>query len=220
MYTMHKHDAIDPAGLQYPLYDGRWEHDACGTGFLAQVSGQPSHFIVRTALDALARLTHRGAQDADAAISDGAGILTQIPRTLLCEELTLQHLTVEDPADLAMGMIFLPSEERSAASHAAARLLIEQSLTEAGLPLLTWRTPPVDYTVLGSKARQIAPDIAQLLLVRPAEQTFDHFERSLYYARRLCEQRLREAQIERGKENVGGRKGKENVIKTEKKGVY
>ncbi len=168
MYTMHKHNAIDSAGLQYPLYDGRWEHDACGTGFLAQVSGQPSHFIVRTALDALARLTHRGAQDAEAEISDGAGILTQIPKTLLCEELALQNISLAQPEDLAVGMIFLPSQERSIASYTEARRLIEASLVEAGLSFLTWRTPPINASVLGSKARQVAPDIAQILLARPA----------------------------------------------------
>src|SRR5712691_1310011 len=64
----------------YPLYDARWEHDACGTGFLAQISGEDSHSLIQTALDALTRLTHRGAQDADAETSDGAGLLTQIPR--------------------------------------------------------------------------------------------------------------------------------------------
>ena len=63
----------------YPLYNGHWEHDACGTGFLAQISGEPSQALVRTALEALARLTHRGAQDADET-SDGTGLLTNIPR--------------------------------------------------------------------------------------------------------------------------------------------
>src|SRR5258706_7058959 len=89
-----QHPTIDHA---YPLYDDRWEHDACGTGFLAQVSGEASHLLVQTALEALARLTHRGAQDADAETNDGAGILTQIPRALLCEELQAQHITLENP---------------------------------------------------------------------------------------------------------------------------
>jgi glutamate synthase domain-containing protein 1 len=73
------HHIIDPA---YPLYDAIWEHDACGTGFLAQISGEASHQLVHTALEALTRLTHRGAQDADAETSDGAGLLTQIPRAI------------------------------------------------------------------------------------------------------------------------------------------
>src|SRR4051794_29050947 len=78
----HKHEAIDPISSMYPLYDSRWEHDACGTGFLAQLSGEASHAIVQTALEALNRLTHRGAQDADTDTYDGAGILTQIPKVL------------------------------------------------------------------------------------------------------------------------------------------
>jgi len=82
--------AADPV---YPLYDPRWEHDACGTGFLAQISGDASHTLVQTALQALANLTHRGAQDADAETSDGAGLLTQIPKALLYEEQRAQEVS-------------------------------------------------------------------------------------------------------------------------------
>ena len=35
--------AADP---RYPLYDPRDEHDACGTGFVADVAGRRSHRIV------------------------------------------------------------------------------------------------------------------------------------------------------------------------------
>src|SRR5690242_6148795 len=141
MHTMHTHDISDPL---YPLYDARWEHDACGTGFLAQVSGEPIHELVQTALTALARLTHRGAQDADAETSDGAGILTQIPQVLFCEELQAQGIILTDPDDLAVGMLFLPSQERSPLPYAASRRIIEQTLTDLGLVLLTWRNPPID----------------------------------------------------------------------------
>src|SRR5947209_20253927 len=117
----------------YPLYDARWEHDACGTGFLAQISGEDSHSLIQTALDALTRLTHRGAQDADAETSDGAGLLTQIPRSLLCEELQEQGNLVSDPADLAVGMLFLPSQERSPGTHVRSLQVVEQLLNEVGL---------------------------------------------------------------------------------------
>src|SRR2546425_483403 len=95
--------SVDPA---YPLYDAHYEHDACGTGFLAQISGQASHVVIQTALQALTNLTHRGAQDADAETSDGAGLLTQIPRMLLREELLVQQVALANPDDLAVGMIF------------------------------------------------------------------------------------------------------------------
>ena len=38
------------------LYDPRYEHDACGVGFIADVKGRKSHQIVRDGLTALANL--------------------------------------------------------------------------------------------------------------------------------------------------------------------
>jgi len=189
----HNHEAIDPTCVMYPLYDSRWEHDACGTGFLAQISGEASHALVQTALEALARLTHRGAQDADAGTYDGAGILTQIPRALFLEELDRQQVSVANPEDLAVGMIFLPSDSNT--TTGLCRQIIEQTLTEVGLVFLGWRTPPIDYSALGMHAKETAPEIAQVVLTRPAHFTYDHYAKMLYYARRLIERKLSEAQI-------------------------
>src|SRR2546422_3120023 len=102
---------MDVYDCTYPLYDARWEHDACGTGFLAQISGEANHQLVQTALEALAHLTHRGAQDADAETGDGAGLLTQIPKALFHAELQARHISLADMDDLAVGMIFLPAPD-------------------------------------------------------------------------------------------------------------
>src|SRR5260221_5486446 len=50
----------------YPLYDPRFEHDACGMDFVANISGRREHRIVERALEALANLAYRGAMDTDA----------------------------------------------------------------------------------------------------------------------------------------------------------
>ncbi|GLV57281.1 hypothetical protein KDH_41170 [Dictyobacter sp. S3.2.2.5] len=189
----HKHEAIESACQMYPLYDSRWEHDACGTGFLAHVSGEANHSLVQQALEALARLTHRGAQDADAEVYDGAGILTQIPRALLLEELEKQHVTVANPADLGVGMVFLPP--KGSVHTQQCRQIIEQVLQDAGLVILGWRTPPVNYNVLGARAREIAPEIAQVLVACPADFTVEAYGKALYHARRLIERKLTEADI-------------------------
>ena len=195
--AMHSRDstshAFDPA---YPLYDARYEHDACGTGFLAQLSGQANHLVIQTALQALTNLTHRGAQDADAETSDGAGLLTQIPRTLLCEELLGQHVVLANPDDLAVGMIFLPSQDRAPIDYAASRQIIEQTFSEVDLVLLAWRNPPIDYTIPGTRARATVPSIAQVLITCPQHLPREQFERDLYRARRLIEKRLQEAHID------------------------
>jgi glutamate synthase domain-containing protein 2/glutamate synthase domain-containing protein 1/glutamate synthase domain-containing protein 3 len=189
----HEHEAIDPTRTMYPLYDSRWEHDACGTGFLAQVSGEANHAIVQIALEALNRLTHRGAQDADTETYDGTGILTQIPRVLFLEELDRQRVSVANPEDLAVGMIFLPTHGSTATAR--CREIIEQTLTEVGLVFLGWRMPPVDYSALGTHARETAPEIAQVVLTCPAHFTSDHYAKMLYSARRLIERKLSEAQV-------------------------
>src|ERR1700687_961937 len=100
MHTSSTGKAVDG---HYPLYEARWEHDACGTGFLADVSGSASHLLVEQALTVLANLTHRGAQDADADTNDGAGLLTQIPRALLSAELRARQISLVSPKDLAVG---------------------------------------------------------------------------------------------------------------------
>jgi len=57
------------------------EHDACGVGFVAQSSGGRSHEVVQMALEAVARVAHRGAASTDNS-GDGAGLLTQVPQRL------------------------------------------------------------------------------------------------------------------------------------------
>jgi len=188
-----KHNHRTPNFL-YPLYDSRWEHDACGTGFIAHTSGEASHFLVQSALRALAQLTHRGAQDADAT-SDGAGILTQLPRALFCEELERQSISLADPDDLSVGMFFLPAQQHPSPVYEESCRIIEQALAEVGLTFLTWRNPPLDFSVLSASARENCPSIRQILLARPAELTFDEYDRTLYYVRRLIEQRLKNAQL-------------------------
>ena len=68
------------------LYHPRFEHDSCGVGFVAEISGNRSHAILRLAIQSVINLTHRGAVDADAKTGDGAGVLTQIPEKLFWRE--------------------------------------------------------------------------------------------------------------------------------------
>src|SRR4029077_3657561 len=97
------------------LYRPAFEHDACGVGFLADLQGRPRADLLPLALQALSRLAHRGAVDADGRTGDGAGLLTQIPYALLAEE---GGPWSTDPAALrraGMGLLFLPRHEDRAA---------------------------------------------------------------------------------------------------------
>ena len=65
------------------LYDPRFEHDACGVGFVVNIKGEKSHEIVEQALTVLENLDHRGACGCEENTGDGAGILLQIPHAFL-----------------------------------------------------------------------------------------------------------------------------------------
>ena len=65
------------------LYDPHNEHDSCGVGFIADISGRKSHRIIQQGLEILRNLTHRGAVGADKLAGDGAGILMQTPDEFL-----------------------------------------------------------------------------------------------------------------------------------------
>ena len=64
---------------RYGLYEPNTEHDACGVGFVAQLSGVESRGIVDDGLEVLRRLSHRAAVGRDPRTGDGAGILLQLP---------------------------------------------------------------------------------------------------------------------------------------------
>jgi glutamate synthase domain-containing protein 2/glutamate synthase domain-containing protein 1/glutamate synthase domain-containing protein 3 len=176
-----------------PLYDPAFEHDACGTGFVADSRGRPAHAILARALEAVANLTHRGAVDADAKTGDGAGVLTQLPRKLFLRELAKQRITLADPADLAVGMCFLPGDDSAATEQ--CRAIIERAIAAQGLRLLAWRVVPIDTAVLGEKARTTCPRIEQVLVARPAGLAGDAYERALYLARKQIERETLDAGI-------------------------
>jgi glutamate synthase domain-containing protein 2/glutamate synthase domain-containing protein 1/glutamate synthase domain-containing protein 3 len=168
------------------LYDPLDEHDACGVGFVADVSGRPTHQIVENALEALCNLTHRGAIDADGKTGDGAGLLTQLPLRFFRREVERLGQRPED--ELAVGMFFLPRNEAAAAR---CRQITSRISESHGLAPLGWRQVPVDENELGSKALATAPRIEQLLAAR-GRVSKSEFETTLYRVRREVEQQTSE----------------------------
>jgi glutamate synthase (ferredoxin) len=176
------------------LYDPAFEHDACGTGFIARISGAPSHDVVAFALESVINLTHRGAVDADARTGDGAGLLTPLPYGLFRRELARLGRRLEDPDDLAVGVVFLPREDLAANAH--GRALLERAILAEGLAILGWRTVPVRPEVLGEKGLATLPDIQHVLIGRRAGLSGAAFERALYLARKRAEREAAEAGVQ------------------------
>ena len=65
---------------QVGLYDPAFEKDSCGFGLIANIDDKPSHWLVKTSIESLARLTHRGAVAADGKSGDGCGLLLKSPK--------------------------------------------------------------------------------------------------------------------------------------------
>lgn len=172
------------------LYDPINEHDGCGVGFVATVSGIPSHQILELGLAGAANLAHRGAVSADGFTADGSGILTQIPRKLLVRELHGAGFAI-DEADLAAGMIFLPRSHASARERGIA--IVEEEIKRAGIVLLMWRDVPTDCAALGDQARATEPITRQVLMRRPGGMNDADFERALYVCRRRIQKRVAQA---------------------------
>nr|MDJ0861262.1 hypothetical protein [Gammaproteobacteria bacterium] len=95
------------------LYDPANEHDACGVGFVANIKGRKSHEIIRQGLCILENLTHRGAVGADPLAGDGAGILLQVPDSLLRAECAEQDISLPAAGDYGVGMLFLPQNPQT-----------------------------------------------------------------------------------------------------------
>ncbi|WP_432013387.1 glutamate synthase large subunit [Streptomyces cucumeris] len=141
------------------MYDPRNEHDACGVGFVATLTGEASHELVEQALTVLRNLEHRGATGSEPDSGDGAGILVQVPDAFLRE--TVTGFALPEAGAYAVGIAFLPEGE---AEGAAAIEQIERIATEEGLTVLGWREVPVAPDLLGNGARTTMPAFSQLFV--------------------------------------------------------
>ena len=54
-----------------PLYDSRFEHDACGIGAVVDIKGRKTHQTVDDALKIVEKLEHRAGKDAAGETGDG-----------------------------------------------------------------------------------------------------------------------------------------------------
>ena len=158
------------------------EKDACGVGFLAQMQGHSSHWVLKQALRGLGCMEHRGGCGGDSDSGDGAGVLCEIPWTYL------RAIWPEAADAKGLGMMFLPTD---AERRQQARQFFEAEAIALGLQFAGWREVPVDAAVLGPMARETAPVIEQWLVKGDAEG--DAFEALLLRLRRRVGARAREA---------------------------
>ena len=178
------------------LYDSRYEHDACGVGFVVNIKGQRSNQILRQALTALVNLRHRGACGCEPNTGDGAGVLFQKPHAFLQQECARHDISLPSPAEYGVGMVFLPPDR---SERYKCEKLLEEIVDTEGQRLLGWRTVPTCNASLGNTAKASEPVVRQVFIGRDPKLSDDMaFERKLYVIRRLAERGIRYAGIKGG----------------------
>ncbi|MDB5059460.1 MAG: hypothetical protein JWO59_2932, partial [Chloroflexi bacterium] len=180
---------VDPLRVMYPNIPAHeWTRGACGIGFLANNDGVATRDVVRQAIDAIGCLTHRGAEtrrdSGDPGTSDGAGILFSIHAPFFADVFGVE--LPEDPHPFGLGMFFTSTDATLAAE---TKELVVQSLERLHLPVLGWRELPVARDILGARALETCPIVAQVLVRRPEDMDVDAFEARLFRARKRIERR-------------------------------
>ncbi|NOH32624.1 glutamate synthase large subunit [Vibrio chagasii] len=169
------------------LYDPSLEKDNCGFGLIAQMEGQPSHKLVRTAISALDRMTHRGGIAADGKTGDGCGLLLQKPDSYL--RIIAEENNFNLGKQYAIGMIFFSQDPIKAQS---AQEIVNKELAQETLTVAGWREVPTNTEVLGPIAKDSVPNIQQVFISAPAGWRERDIERRLYIARRRIEKQITE----------------------------
>lgn len=168
------------------LYNPNMEKDSCGVGFVSNITGKKSNKIIKSGLEILKNMSHRGATGADPETGDGAGILIQIPHEYFSSELMKIGINLPSEGNYAVGMIFLPLEPNA---RYYCQGVFERILKEEGQKIITWREVPINDKACGVSAQGTKPVINQIFIDRNGQEICE-FERSLYIVRKRVEKAI------------------------------
>ena len=186
-------DEIMDKSLQSPnkavtpgLYDSRFEHDNCGIGAVANMKGIKTHKTVERALHIVENLEHRAGKDADGKTGDGVGIMLQISHKFFKKVTKPLGIELGEEREYGVGMFFFPQDELA---RNQAKKMFEIIVKKEGLDFLGWRDVPIHPELIGTKAVNCMPYIAQAFINKPGETNKGlEFDRKLYVSRRIFEQ--------------------------------
>jgi glutamate synthase (NADPH/NADH) large chain len=163
------------------LYDPSFEHDACGIGFVANIKGSKSHFIIADALTVLENMEHRGACGCENNTGDGAGIMIQMPHEFFFDECLKLGVHLPSFGKYGVGVIFFPKEIRL---REECRDIFNRSAEKLGLEVLAYRKVPINQDGIGYTALTVEPEIEHVFIACPDHiSNPDEFERKLFILR-------------------------------------
>lgn len=168
------------------LYDPRFEHDNCGIGAVANMKGVKTHKTVEQAIHIVENLEHRAGKDAEGKTGDGVGIMLQISHKFFRKVTKDLGMEIGEEREYGIGMFFFPQDELA---RNQAKKMFEIIVKKEGLEFLGWRDVPIHPELIGERAVDCMPCIAQGFVKKPADTKKGlDFDRKLYVARRIFEQ--------------------------------
>ena len=166
---------------QLGLYDPKFEHDACGIGFVAHINGSKSHQNISDALTVLENMEHRGACGCENNTGDGAGIMLQMPHEFFFDECLRLGVHLPASGKYGVAVIFFPKEIRL---REECRAIFNRTAEKLGLEVMVYRKVPVNAHDIGATAMSVEPEIEQAFVACPDHiSNAEDFERKLFILR-------------------------------------
>ena len=153
------------------------QKDNCGFGLIANTKNEPTHLLLKRAINALEKMMHRGGISADKMSGDGSGLLFSIPRKFMHKVAEQEGFSLSD--DFAVAVLFTKD-----ASHIDE---IEKIANNNGLSLVGRRAVPINPDATGEQALASLPLIYHLFFEADGIPDI-RFEPMLYLTRKEIEQ--------------------------------
>ena len=134
------------------------ERDACGVGFIANVKGIESNWILKQSLKGLNCMEHRGGCGGDSDSGDGAGILCSIPWGYIDQEMNLEN---NEDLNKGLGMVFMPNKKEKIEE---CKSICDQEAEKLRIYNTSWRTVTVNNEILCPLSKANDPFISQWIL--------------------------------------------------------
>jgi len=176
---------VDPYQDSYSPNGIIGEKDACGVGFVANVKGIESNWILKQSLKGLNCMEHRGGCGGDSDSGDGAGILCSIPWDYIEKEVNLEN---KKDYFKGLGMIFMPNKKEKIEE---CKSICEEEAKKLRINKTSWRTVPVNNEILGPLAKANSPFISQWILFIEKKDN-DDIDKILFQLRKRIEKKIRE----------------------------
>ncbi|MBZ4202091.1 MAG: glutamate synthase large subunit [Methylovulum sp.] len=143
------------------LYHVEHSKDSCGVGFITHKHSLQTHDLLIKSHEALCTIPHRGGMSAEG-IGDGAGVNVDLSRNFFQKITGLPDLAL---GQFGVANFFFPEDHDHYDS--AAQELVERHFNAAQLPIIMWRSVPVDNSVLNAAALKAQFPIKQCIFGRP-----------------------------------------------------